>query len=261
MVVTATPQPPQLRSSELGDYLRFTRRNLPLLVSCVVVGLVVGIGYNALSPNQYTSVSSIALAPLPTHIDSDPESTGTDYVTIDTDGQLVLSRRAVHAVAESTGQAPSVVRDEIAVTASPLSSVLHIAITAPNAQTAQIGAQTAARALLSTRRDLIVESEKPQVALLEKQLAELERQLQQTFHGVVDTAQAQVLNDQIQTLRQRLNEARAGQRSAGEIIAAAELPLHANGANSTIPITSGALLGLLAGVGFATLAERLRRRR
>jgi uncharacterized protein involved in exopolysaccharide biosynthesis len=252
---------PQPGSEELGDYLRFTRRNLRLIVTCVLLGIGIGVGYNVLTPSKYTAISSVTLAPLPTHIDSDPESTGTDYVTIDTDGQLVLSRRVVHAVAESTGQEPSVVRSELAVTASPLSSVLHISVTTVNPRTAQIAAQTAARALLQTRKDLIVENERPQAARLEQELADLERQLQQTFHGVIDTFQAQVLNEQILTLRQRLNEARAAQRSVGEIYVAAERPLHANNSNSTIPITSGAVLGLLAGVGLATFAERLRRRR
>jgi uncharacterized protein involved in exopolysaccharide biosynthesis len=252
---------PQLGGEELGDYLRFTRRNLPLIVTCILLGLGIGIAYNVLTPPEYTSVSSIALAPLPTHIDADPESTGTDYVTIDTDGQLVLSRRVVHAVAESTSQEPSVVRSELAVTASPLSSVLHISVTTHDPRTAQIAAQTAARALLQTRKDLIVESERPQAARLELALADLERQLQGTFHGTIDTIQGQILNEQILTLRQRLNEARAGQRSVGEIIAAAELPLRPNNTNSTIPITSGALLGLLAGVALATFAEGLRRRR
>lgn len=244
---------------ELAYYVRFIRQHVLVLVVAMLAGVACGLLLQETQPETYKSVSSIALEPLPTHVARDPASEDAEYVTIDTDGQLAKSTRVLKRVAHSIGEPVSEVRRNLLVTASPLSSVLHLAVSAATPKQAQVGAQTAAESLLRARSGLVKSSVSAQAKQLAGSIDDLERELLRASRSF-DAARTDVVNDQILILRHRLRELQLVQRSAGRVISAAELPQRGAGLSAKVALGSGALLGLLGGVVVSQAREWRRRR-
>lgn len=249
----------QAAGPDLTYYSRFIRQHRVLLVLAVLVGVACGVLYQQTQAQRYKSVSSVALEPLPTHVARDGTSKDPEYMTIDTDGELAKSTRVLNPVAESIGEPVSEVRNNLLVTASPLSSVLHLALTAATPRQAQVGAQTAAESLLRARASLVRSSVSGQSKQITDSIEILEQDLLVAGKSF-DTARAESLNDQIVVLRRRLRELQLVQRSAGRIISAAELPDRGAGLSAKVAWGSGALLGLLGGVVLAKAREWRSRR-
>lgn len=250
---------PSPSASELATYATFVRRYRVLLLASVVLGTALGLGYQHLQPKSYTSVASIALEPLPTYVARDPVASPAEYVTIDTDAQLAKSSLVLLPVAEVLDDPVDVVRDHLRVTASPLSTVLHLAFSAPTPELARVGAQTAADMLLEARKQVVTSSLADQSNELTESINVLERQLQGASKSF-DTARTQSLNDQIIVLRHRLREVQLVERSVGRVIAAAELPTRGAGTSAKVALGGGALTGLLGGLAVARLLEVRHRR-
>lgn len=244
---------------ELMHYTGFVRRHWLVLVIGLVLGSVLGVTYQHTQPKTYRSVASLTLEPLPTYVARDPLAESAEYVTVDTDGQLAKSTRVLRPVARTVGESVGAVRQNLLVTASPLSSVLHLALSATTPRQAQAGAQQAARSLLRARGRFVRSSVSIQAKQLTESIDVLERQLL-TASKSFDTERTDGLNSQIITLRRRLRELQLVKRSVGHIIAAAELPTRGAGASFKVTAASGAMLGLLGGLVVARVRDVRSRR-
>jgi uncharacterized protein involved in exopolysaccharide biosynthesis len=244
--------------SELGSYVTFIMRNVVVIAIAMMLGAGVGLAYYLHQPKRFTAVSSVALTPLPTFIAQDPASDAATYVTIDTDAQVTQSTKVLSSVARVTHESLPTIRSGLTVTASPLSSVLHVMLTARTPELAAAGAETAARQLLVERARLIGTSRRGEYRLLTDEITALERQVPGATNSLDPTKLAE-LYGQIITLRQRLGELQAAARESGRIIEAAAAPHSAGRSRAAITGVSGALIGMLFGVLVGELRDQRRR--
>jgi uncharacterized protein involved in exopolysaccharide biosynthesis len=246
-------------SPELGSYLRFVARNLIVILVTTIIGAGAGIAYFEHQPKRFTAVSSVAVTPLPTFIAKDPAEEAASYVTIDTDAQVLRSTLVLLPVAKAADESLRTLRSGFNVTASPLSSVLHVSVTASTPTLAEAGAKTAAEQLLVQRAQLIGTNRKREYRLLTAEITALERQVPGATNSI-DPTKLTDLNAAIITLRQRFAELQAADREVGRIIVAATPPQPAGRSRAAIAGVSGALIGMLLGVYVAKMRDRRRRR-
>lgn len=256
------PEQPELHGlPELGQYGRFVRRHGRLLVVCALAGLAAAAAWHTQTPSTYTSTTSVLLNPVPTFAGTDPSGRAPRDVTVDTDAQLVRSSPTLAAVARAVGQDPGDVAAALEVSAPSLTHVLEISFTAADPRTARLGAATAGHSLLESRREFLGALQPGQLALLQVEVARLESELEDVVarHGSVERRAA--LEEQLQVLRGRLRNLYVTRSEPGHILEAATLPPGPDPTDVEVPLTSGAMLGLLAGCGLGAVRDNRQRRR
>ena len=246
---------------ELADYGRFVCRNFRLLVACASVGLLVAAGWHAQTPPTYTSTTSVLLTPVPEFAGTDPSGRAPREVTVDTDAQLVQSGPTLTAVSRAVGEDPADVVAAFTLSAPPLTNVLNISFTASDPRTARLGAATAGRSLIAARRQFLGALQPRETAQLQVAVARLDDELAQLDATDVRPERQDALGERIQVLRNRLRNLYAAQAQPGRILRAATLPTSPDPTDVEVPLTSGAMLGLLAGCGLGALRDNRQRRR
>ena len=246
---------------ELAEYGRFVGRNVRLLVACASVGLLVAAAWHAGEPATYTSTTSVLLKPVPEFAGTDPSGRAPREVTVDTDAQLVQSGPTLAAVSRAVGEDPADVAASLTLSAPPLTQVLDISFTASDPRTARLGAATAGRSLIAARREFLGALQPGEIGRLQVEVARLDDELTQLVVTDAGLERRQALAERIQVLRNRLRGLYAAQAQPGHILRAATLPSSPDPTDVEVPLTSGAMLGLLAGCGLGALSEGRQRRR
>lgn len=118
----------------------------PILVVLILVGTAAGWWWHQLRPTPYTATASVWLPEPPRY-----PSPGYVRTNVDTDAQLVASTAVRSAATTASGRPPIEVADNLTVTATPNTRILHLRFTAPAADAARAGVDAAATALRKQR--------------------------------------------------------------------------------------------------------------
>ncbi len=242
----------------LADYFAFARRHRGLLVLCVAGGLLAGFGWATSQPSSYTATASVVLAPVPVYVIPADGGLLPPEVSIDTDAQLLQSPDVLAAIARETGQSSSDARDQLRVTATPHSYVLHLHVTAESAEAAARAADAGAAALVEVRRDSLGALGNGQLRQLRLYVATQEDLLaREQVRRLVLPGQDELFAE-VEELRAGLRELEEARETPAQVGGRADVPVRPDHANTEVPATSGAMLGLLAGWLLGMARDRAR---
>ncbi len=239
----------------LTDYSRFLRRHRVLLVCLLGLGLLAGLAWSMRQPVTYSATTSIALAPVPKYVTT-PNEMLPPEVTIDTDAQLLSSPVVVDAIADQLGIDSAGVEKRVSVTASANSHVLHVRVESRSRTRATAAANAAAAALIDVRRASLGALRDDQVNKVRIMLTSQEKQLASAQRRRLVIPETDELFASVLTFRNALDELEAAQDEPAEIVRPAEPPKRKDYANTEVPLTSGPMLGLLAGCMLGAARDR-----
>lgn len=249
----------------LSDYSAFVRRHVLLIGALVGVGLAAGLAWSMHQPSRFSATASVALVPVPVYVAPTTTELVPPEVSIDTDAQLLRSPAVLGAIGEALGTDPDAAAEHLSVTASPNTHVLHVTVTAPTASLAALGANAAVTVFIDVRRDSLGALGEDQLRLL--------RLLGGDPVGESDAAEGSdaedegdalvlpptdELSEQVLAARAGLDELEEARRAPAEMVRPASAPRHADYANTEVPLTSGAMLGLLAACLLGAARDHLR---
>jgi hypothetical protein len=243
-----------------SDYPRFTRRHRARIGVLMGLGLLGGLAWSLMQPPTFSATASVALAPVPAYVVPSTTELVPPAVSIDTDAQLLHSPGVLRAVGDALGVAADAASEHLVVTATPSSSVLHVTVAAASAQVAADAADAAVAAFVDERRAALGALRPDQLRQLRLQISSHETLLAQEQRRRVVIPEHDELFDQLFQLRTGLQELREARRQPAVVVRAAEPPRRADYANAEVPITSGAMLGIVGGCLLGARRDRSTRR-
>ena len=263
-------------SVQVADYGAMLRRRWWVLALGAVVGLLLAVEMLMLSSKTYVSTAGVLV--LPTGVDNASVAGGRTggEINLDTEAQLLTSVD-VATRARNLLKVPDEPRDlaaNVTVAVPPNTSVLNISYSASTPEDAQRSAQAFAQAYLDSRAAVATAKLKTQAAALQEQITAARKTLQEvtgkkaalpeTSPDRADAdAQENILINQITQLSgdlSPLQAALAAKIEPGRVINSPKLPVAPTDPNPKIYLPSGLLLGLLIGLGLATLLQRVDKR-
>jgi uncharacterized protein involved in exopolysaccharide biosynthesis len=230
-----------------SDYTSFARRHRVVVAVLVGLGLLTGLAWGMMQPATYSATASVALAQVPVYVMRSTGELVPPEVSIDTDAQLLHSPLVLGTVADTLGQDAEAASDQLSVTASPNSHVLHVTVTATSARRAAKAANAAVTALIEVRRQALGALRLVEIRQLRLLVSRQERQLAQEQSTRLVVFANDELFASVLELRTSLDELEEARRQPAEIVASARPPADPDHPNIEVPVTSGAMLGLLAG--------------
>lgn len=251
-------QPPGLPL--FSDYTRFVRRHRAYIGVLMGVGLLAGYAWSLLlQPTTFSATASVALAPVPVYLTTSTTELVPPEVSIDTDAQLLHSPRVLGAVGDTLGTDEDEASDRLTVTAAPNSRVLHVTVTDASAQLAAEAADAAVAAFVEVRRGALGALRYHQLRQLRLLVSEHEDQLdgEQARRLVIPAYDD--LFAEVRELRASVDELQEARREPAQVVHPAERPRDADYANTQVPLTSGAMIGLLGGCLLGAARDRARR--
>ncbi len=263
-------------SVQVADYGAMLRRRWWVLALGAVVGLLLAVEVLVLSTKTYTSTAGVLVSP--TGVDSASVAGGRTggEINLDTEAQLLKSVD-VATRAKALLKVPDEPRDlaaNVAVAVPPNTSVLNISYNAPTPEDAQRSAQAFAQAYLDNRAAVATAKLKTDQAALQAQIAAATKRLQEVTGQKAalpqtspDWAEADAQEKiQVARITQLSNDlspieaALASKVQPGRVINSPKLPDAPTDPNPKIYLPSGLLLGVLVGLGFAALLQRVDKR-
>jgi uncharacterized protein involved in exopolysaccharide biosynthesis len=243
-----------------SDYPRFLKRHRALVGALIGLGLLGGFAWSLLSPPTFSATASIALAPVPVYVTASTTELVPPEVSIDTDAQLLHSPQVLGAVADALGTDAGLASEQLSVTASPNSHVIHVTVTAASAQLAARAADAAGAAFVDVRRDTLGALREDQLRQLRMVIRDQEQLLAQEQTSRLVTSSYEDPFAQILQLRASLDELEEARTQPAEVVRPAVPPASPDHANTEVPVTSGAMVGLLAGCLLGAARDRVPRR-
>ena len=256
------------------DPLGMARRHWWLVLLLIVLGVAGAVQFTRMQTKVYESSTSVLV--MPTGGGSDTNVAGgctKGDINLDTEAQLVASTAVASSAGEllhSAGPADRLAAN-VTVSVPANTSVLVITYSAPTARGAQSGSHAFAEAYLKNRQNSAESDLAQQIATLNDKVTQLNGQLaainsqlaplkgSDPDRANLDSQRSTVAN-QINSLSSRVNQLATTTVTAGRIIRDAEVPAAPVKPNRPINLASGAMIGLVLGVGGALLRERLDKR-
>lgn len=257
-----TPEGAEVRESlDLDRYARTVRRHIRPAVLGGLIGVLVGLGVNVLTPADYQSTAIVHAPGVPTKLVADLDPGSNPYrprqQTQDTDAALLMAGTTLSRVAQrlDNGMTPREIRRHIDIAVPPNTRVLHISFTAGDPGAAQRGAQAVAAEFVRTREARLLARANRLTQVLWKEREELQRRMDAA--PPQSDAEAE-LNEQLNTLDTSLAEL-AGAEGGTTVVRAANRPTSAVHNGDEIPPMSGLAVGVLGGLALGVLRERRKR--
>ncbi|WP_238012574.1 Wzz/FepE/Etk N-terminal domain-containing protein [Dactylosporangium sp. AC04546] len=256
------------------DLLGMARRHWWLVVIVVIAGLAAAAQFTSVQATVYESATSVLVSPIGNGQDANSTSGRTKGdINLDNEAQLVTSTTVATdaaALMRSTA-APDTLAGSVRVEVPPNTTFLVITFSAPDARTAQAGSHAFAEAYLRNREESAKADVAGRIAILNDKINQLNASLTQINNKLAALragdpnrpnleSQRTTVTSQINTLAGQLNQLLTTTVSAGKITRDADLPGRPVKPNRLLNLASGAMIGLLLGVGAAMLRERLDQR-
>lgn len=227
--------------------VRGLRTALPILVALGATGAAIGATLPAVQASPgFSSTVSILIAPAPVYLDpvTDPAVDPTDPgviprpITIDTEAALLLSDRSIERASRETSIPADELRRSVSISAPPNSLILVLTLRAPTAATSETGVYAVARSYLEERSAFLAHRRESLINQLRDELQRL------------DGTDPETLGT-----RAHLNTALAELLGTGQVPSriVSATPARPSRDQVEVPASSGAALGLLAGVGWLRL--------
>jgi uncharacterized protein involved in exopolysaccharide biosynthesis len=243
----------------LVDYPRFVRRHRWPIALMVAAGLALGTLWSSTSPPAYSATASIVLVPVPKYVIPATAGLLPPEVSIDTDAQLLRSPAVLAAIGEELGIDPTLAEERIGVGAAANSHVLHLTVSAGSAEAAARAANAAATAFVGVRKRKLGALASEQLRQLRLYVSDQEELLaREQNRRMVITGQDEMF-EEILVLQAGLEELEEARREPAQVVRPAEPPRWADHANTEVPVTSGAMLGMLGGCLVGAVGDRRRR--
>lgn len=258
-------------SMHLADYGSLIRRRWWIVLTGLVAGALVGLVVMFLVPPNYSASANVLVSP----VDVPGQNTNVaggrtnGAINLDTEAQLVTSATVADDAKKlmKSDESASTLADRVSVSVPPNSSVLTIEYTARTPDDAARGAHYFALAYLANRKSTAEQKAATQAKALSSQLSDLRKQLKKTTSRIAalpvnstdrQYAQAEqnVLTSQISDLQKQLTPLQDPQIDPGHIITDASAPTSPSQPVPVLFLVSGAMLGLLVGLGIAVLRDR-----
>jgi capsular polysaccharide biosynthesis protein len=260
---------------QLIDYTGVLRRRWWLILTCAVIGMLVGIAYLKAVHKVYTSTASVYVTATSGTTNQVAAGRTTGAVNLDTQAQVVQSSSVAQAAAKmmhATDSIPQLLgRVSVAVPAN--SQVLAISCQASTPAKAAACAQSFAQAYLNYSRATTTASVNSQLSALQSRISSLESASAKlsieasslpTNSPQRAAAEEQLSSDhsQLGSLNSQVGQLTAAlaNPSGGSIISNALPPLRASSPKPLLIVPSGLLAGLLVGLVLAFLTDRRRAR-
>lgn len=240
-----------------SDYTSFVRRHRVAVAVLVNFGLLVGLAWGMMQPATYSATASVALAQVPVYVMRSTGELVPPEVSIDTDAQLLHSPLVLGAVAEVLGVDDAAAGDRLSVTASPNSHVLHLTVASTSARRAADAANAAVAAFIDVRRQALGSLRLDELRQLRLLVSTQERELDQEQSSRLVILSNDELFASLLELRTSLDELEEARRQPAEMVSSARPPAAPDHPNTEVPVTSGAMLGLLAGCLVGIARDRL----
>jgi polysaccharide biosynthesis transport protein len=262
-------------SVALTSYLTLLRKNRFLIAVSIIVGMAAALLALTAHPKAYTARTGVLL---PSDVLSEPEllaqaEPSRRPPSLDTEAELVRSTEVLARFITTAALELSVstVVGSVEVSAAPNTNVLIIGYRAERPATAQRGAQNLALTYLRVRAQLAELKRASEVSRLTARLASLQRTAavirgQEPAEAPINTPSVIALRNSYRTRLNKITNAISGtirvrgevvgaSLTPGEIVQPAALPRSPSDPDRKVYLTSGALLGLLVGVGLSRLLD------
>lgn len=256
------------------DLLGMARRHWWLVLLMVGAGLLGAGQFTGTQQKVYESATSVLVSPLGNGQDANSTSGRTKGdINLDNEAQLVTSTTVATDARElmRAAETPDELARHVRVEVPPNTTFLVITYSSGDARIAQAGSHAFAEAYLRNREESAKAEVAGRIAILNDKLNQLNASLLQINTRLANLrptdpnrpnleSQRTTATSQINTLAGQLNQLLTTTVNAGRIIRDADLPSRPVKPNRLLNLASGAMLGLLLGVGAALLRERLDQR-
>lgn len=254
-----TPTNPQRDDVPLGWYGSLARRHLLVIAAFVVVGLLVGIAIAVQRGRTYTATVEVIASKAPVGISpEEPQLTVRPLPpTVDTEAQLLESAAVLRPAARSLGggRKPADLRKAMEIVVPQGTRSLVISFRARSAREAGLGALEIARHFVALQSRLNSAQGGRARLQLEKSLGYLLRSERAGGGSAVATS---LERPAIRSVATALAALSTNPTEPAQLASAPSIQVSRT--NLTIAPATGVLLGLLAGVALAVLAEQRRTR-
>jgi hypothetical protein len=238
-----------------------------LVAVCVAGGIVAGAGWQSARGSASTASVSIfvpTITPLVTLsvMDQDPDHPAVRAPTLDTEAQLATDQDVRSAVDRAERAAGSTGSGRLSISATANSRILHIAYTARSATAARTGVEAAVSAYLDARtaslraeRAEVLSSLDARSDALDAALHTVDRRPHLSDRVLVRNIRTGLLA-QAERVSVQSQRVRATPLQPGRIVS--ETSVHHDRDGWLVALSSGAMLGLLAGISLGRLPARRR---
>ena len=253
-------------STDLAEHLSLLRRRKALFLSCLAVGLAVGLGLMWLNPVAYTATTQVLV--MSTGVQEQPNQVTNrqrEALNLDTEAQIAQS--AVVA-AKATALLDAVKPEPVTVSVPANSSVLWISVTAGSAATAAAQSAAYAQAYLADRTataqasvdaqlKVLITKLKQVRAALGKVVAEVLTLTKGTAAHTLATERESVLSRQVFSLTVKYDSLKTVAVTPGSVISKAVPPTVPSSPSLPLYLGSGLMAGLVIGAAAAYTRDRL----
>ena len=232
---------------------RVDRTAVLVVAGVASTGALLGVLASATSDAHLASTVAVGLTPTPTYLDVGEEAAALEKdssaavpttSSVDTEASLLLSERALSRAGARSGVRTSDLRDDVEVTAPPLSAVVEMTVTTPTPQDPSPAARAVAEEYLHERQEFLDGRRADLVARLRTSLAATDP---------LDPA----WTTSRQYLRSAIDHLTTHRPEAGRVLRVGEV--HRLAPDRSVPVTSGLALGVLVGLAGVRLARAGRR--
>lgn len=254
----------------LSDYGSFLRRHRLLLLTGIALGLIVSGISSWMTPATYTSRASVLVGP--TAIDSEPmQQVLANPPNLDTEARIATSAAVGEAVAARLDEDDvGTVTSRLYVTVPPNTRVLQIAFQDTSPEGASLGAQAAAEAYLAQRAAIFSARREDRADALHSELRTVQGQIDVVRAAVTSSSppagESEGRRTELASLVRRAGALEAELTAlnntivdVGQVVQDAPLPRRPSGPTRSVPLASGAALGLLGALATARVWRRQRR--
>jgi uncharacterized protein involved in exopolysaccharide biosynthesis len=237
----------------MAGYFALVWSQIAVIAVTTGLGALIGVVLALRLPHTYEAAVEVDLPGLPTWVSFDPEEDAPQRTTIDSSAQLVLSDSVVRSVAAVTHLETDEVRQNLRVSAYPLSRVLVPTFRASSAELAVSGADAAAKALIHQRKRVF---EGSQIRVAVKLKRYLDRLLPEANRkgGPYSSVTHRLLEEITQ-----INDVRQEAAAESPQILKDAAPAQAVRPHGELQVVTGATLGFLCGLGYAWWSPGRRR--
>jgi polysaccharide biosynthesis transport protein len=238
----------------IAQFFGTLRRQLPLLLVSVLIGMVLAAALLINTPKTYQSTAVVDISPTSSSGTSTTVSTITES-RIATSASVALAAKRTLAFAGTPGE----LARKVTVSSPLASQVLNITFSADSARGAADGANAFAQAYLDYRTLTAQREITLRIARIQSQVADLQKNLaalKAPGAPAGQSGQANLLQSQIQQLQTQLNTYQTSVITSGQIAGEAAVPSAPSSPRPPLYLAGGLLLGLLLGIILAVMRDR-----
>lgn len=272
MVQVNPDELPANQTVDIRDLMDMVWRRKWLIMFVTLVFTALAAGYSYTRIPEYTSTATVLVRPILTNpLETNP----IEQVSVQTELRIATSAAVGQVAADKLGLRRSAVPDlidNVSVSSPEETQILEISYAAHGRKEAQEGAQGFAEAYLEFKSDQAIQTISEYTGNLQTRIQEVSSQISDLNNRIVATPRGTAVWQDLLNRRTSLEATRLALQNqlttlsslnvdAGQVIQPAQLPLAPSSPNHELNLALGVILGLVIGVGIASIDERARQRR